>query len=322
MPVSKNPYKKHSLLALTLIAILILTACGKPKFEDTRKRTNQSTTSSQTTSTEITTEASTQVGYWSKEKEQQLDSFIEKWGPSFSPPQFYVQYTPEKKGDFYGVTIPDDLITPKGLTPDFNGEIPRLYWSTDGNAPAGQYALVATYSDIENSQTPSSHLYLFTIKDGKPQVWISEQNQGNPENKFYFRETKNEDLRNCFVSLITSGLPTTASPRPASYSTVDTKNLSTQQCSHWARAHKATTYGAPYTKDDFIAEVIGIDKSTDGLVYIDVRENHDSPTMRAAGAAPNVASSTSFYRINATGQLELMNTTSGHYFVVASIYYE
>ena len=129
-------------------------------------------------------------------------------------------------------------------------------------------------------------------------------------------------MRNCFVSLITGGLPTTASPRPASYSTVDTKNLSTQQCSHWARAHKATTYGAPYTKDDFIAEVIGIDKSTDGLVYIDVRENHDSPTMRAAGADPNVASSTSFYRINATGQLELMNTTSGHYFVVASVYYE
>ena len=313
--------KKYSLFALTLLAILALSACSKPKFEDTRKSTKQATTTSQSTSKEITTEASTEAGPWSEKKEQQLADFIKKWGQTFSPAQTYVQYTPEKNGNFYGVAIPNELTKPKNFTLDFNGEQPTLSWSKNGNAPSGQYALVATYSDIENSQSPSSHLYLFTIKDGKPQVWISEQNQGNSENKFYFTETKNEDLKNFFVSLVTGQHPTTTS-KPATTPAVNTKNLSIQQCSNWARAHKATGYGSPYTKDDFLAEVIGIDKSSDGLVYIEVRENHDSPTMRANGADPNVASSASLYRINANGQLELRDIVTDSYSVVATAYYE
>ena len=48
--------KKYSLFALTLLAILALSACSKPKFEDTRKSTKQATTTSQSTSKEITTE--------------------------------------------------------------------------------------------------------------------------------------------------------------------------------------------------------------------------------------------------------------------------
>lgn len=108
---------------------------------------------------------------------------------------------------------------------------------------------------------------------------------------------------------------------PASAS-MDQKNLTIEQCSNWARAHRASQYGSSYSKDDFLASVTTNIQSSDGLVYIEVRENHDSPTMKAAGADASVGSARVLYRINQNGQLELQDVVRGSYQVVSDRYFE
>lgn len=144
----------------------------------------------------------TAKGLWTSTKSSQLHSFvIDQWGPSFNPPQYYKEYSPANPLNYYGVTVPGNLITPQGMTPDFEGVTPDLEWSTDGKHDPGKVALVAVYSDLNGAS--GSHLYLFTITDGKPQVWITEQNQGNQEQKLYFRQTQNAQLADYFRNLVT-----------------------------------------------------------------------------------------------------------------------
>ncbi|HFI0305076.1 TPA: hypothetical protein ACGO2L_000387 [Streptococcus suis] len=106
----------------------------------------------------------------------------------------------------------------------------------------------------------------------------------------------------------------------ATKSSVDTKNLTVEQATNWAKAHAASRYGAPFTKADFLAQVVSNAQSSDGLVYIEVRKDHNSPNMQ--GTDPNVAPSAGFYRINASGQLERMDVVAGSYSVVAETYFE
>ncbi|HFI0401041.1 TPA: hypothetical protein ACGO2T_000894 [Streptococcus suis] len=117
-----------------------------------------------------------------------------------------------------------------------------------------------------------------------------------------------------------STVATETSSATAANGSVDTKNLTVEQAANWAKAHAATRYGAPFTKDDFLSHVVTNIQSSDGLVYIEVREDHSSPNMQ--GTDPNVAPAAGFYRINANGQLEKMDVVSGTYAVVAETYFE
>ncbi|MBO4106943.1 DUF4767 domain-containing protein [Streptococcus suis] len=327
--------KNRLILGLLLGASVgLLVACGHQKQEATSTSSSTSSSRSSSTSTSFSTSttssttssSSSQAGPWDADKTEALRNFvIEQWGPSFSPPQYYLSYHPRNEGSFFGVSLPSGVLSGPGqqMTPDFQGETPELVWSENGQVEAGQTAVVGIYSDIEASKSQLAHLYLFTIKDGQVIAWITEQNQGNPENRLYFRPTKNQELQAFFENLVLDGssiAATETSSATATQSSVDTKNLTVEQAANWAKAHAASRYGAPFTKADFLAQVVTNVQSSDGLVYIEVREDHSSPNMQ--GTDPNVAPSAGFYRINASGQLERMDVVAGSYTVVADIYFE
>lgn len=327
--------KNRLILGLLLGASVgLLVACGHQKQEATSTSSSTSSSRSSSTSTSFSTSttssttssSSSQAGPWDADKTEALRNFvIEQWGPSFSPPQYYLSYHPRNEGSFFGVSLPSGVLSGPGqqMTPDFQGEAPELVWSENGQVGAGQTAVVGIYSDIEASKSQLAHLYLFTIKDGQGIAWITEQNQGNPENRLYFRPTKNQELQAFFENLVLDGssiAATETSSATAIKSSVDTKNLTVEQAANWAKAHAASRYGAPFTKADFLAQVVTNAQSSDGLVYIEVREDHNSPNMQ--GTDPNVAPSAGFYRINASGQLERMDVVAGSYSVVADIYFE
>ncbi|HEL2576667.1 TPA: DUF4767 domain-containing protein [Streptococcus suis] len=329
--------KNRLILGLLLGASVgLLVACGHQKQEATSTSSSTSSSRSSSTSTSFSTSttssttssSSSQAGPWDADKTEALRNFvIEQWGPSFSPPQYYLSYHPRNEGSFFGVSLPSGVLSGPGqqMTPDFQGEAPELVWSENGQVGAGQTAVVGIYSDIEASKSQLAHLYLFTIKDGQGIAWITEQNQGNPEKRLYFRPTKNQELQAFFENLVLDGssiAATETSSATATQSSVDTKNLTVEQAANWAKAHAASRYGAPFTKADFLAQVVTNVQSSDGLVYIEVREDHNSPNMQAAGADRSVSSGAAFYRVNANGQLEKMDVVAGSYTVVAETYFE
>ncbi|HFI0450232.1 TPA: DUF4767 domain-containing protein [Streptococcus suis] len=330
--------KNRYILGLLLGAsVCFLVACGSQKQEATTASSSTSSSSASSTSTSSTTSttssttsttssSSSQVGPWDAGKAEALRTFVvDQWGPSFSPPQYYVSYSPSRTGNYFGVTLPSGVLSGPGqqMTPDFLGETPELVWSENGQVGAGQTAVVGIYSDIENTKYPSAHLYLFTIKDGQVIAWITEQNQGNPEKRLYFRPTKNQELQAFFENLVLGGSSTTeTSSVTAANGSVDTKNLTVEQVANWAKAHRASEYGSPFTKEDFISQVTTNNQSSDGLAYVEVRENHNSANMKAAGADSGVSSGAAFYRVNAHGQLEKMDVVAGTYTVVAETYFE
>lgn len=331
--------KKWMMYGTILLSIGMLVACSSKKenvdVTDELKalRKSVSTTSQVTETTSKTTKApaansTTEKALWDANKAQQLNDYILKtWGPALG--QEYKSYTPSSTGNFYGVTVPNQLLevtaeTAKGLAPDFNGSVPYWVWSENGLVAANEVAVVAVYSDIEKATFPSAHLYFFTIVNGNPQVLITEQNQGNPEKRLYFKETKNEELKTFFANLVNNKenkaqLATSQAPTKPE---VDTKNLTIEQCANWAKAYTAQRYGSPYNREDFTAQVATIAETADGLVYIEVRENHDTPNMRAAGADPHTSPIAGRYRINANGALEEEDIVSGGYQVVSSTYFE
>ncbi|WP_105117281.1 DUF4767 domain-containing protein [Streptococcus suis] len=327
--------KKRFISCLLLGAsVCLLAACGGQKQEVTptsssasiSSTSSSSSTSTTSSTTSVASSSSSQTGLWDASKAEALRTFvIDQWGPSFSPPQYYVSYSPNRVGNFFGVTLPSGVLTGPGqqMTPDFLGETPDLVWSETGQVEAGKTAVVGMYSDLEVSKSQLAHLYLFTIKDGQVIAWITEQNQGNPEKRLYFRPTKNQELQAFFENLVLDGssiAATETSSATATKSSVDTKNLTVEQAANWAKAHAASRYGAPFTKADFLAQVVTNVQSSDGLVYVEVREDHNSPNMQ--GTDPNVAPSAGFYRINASGQLERMDVVAGSYSIVAETYFE
>ncbi|MFM0817475.1 DUF4767 domain-containing protein [Streptococcus suis] len=329
---------KRNLIASSFVVMVLasmLTACGNQKQEAVSSSKERASSSSTSTSSGTSTKSSTtstssssssQVGPWDAGKAEALRNFVvDQWGPSFSPPQNYVSYSPNRTGNFFGVTLPSGVLSGSGqqMTPDFLGETPDLVWSETGQVEAGKTAVVGIYSDIEASKSQLAHLYLFTIKDSQLIAWITEQNQGNPEKRLYFRPTKNQELQAFFENLVlgrSSTVATETSSATVPNTSVDTKNLTVEQAANWAKAHAATRYGVPFTKDDFLSHVVTNVQSSDGLVYIEVREDHSSPNMK--GTDPNVAPAAGFYRINANGQLEKMDVVAGTYAVVAETYFE
>lgn len=206
--------KRAPILALMGLSSLGLVACGQQAQQPVTppssvSSTKPSTTTSSSTATAPSSssasqaQASERLAVWNEEKSVQLrDYILTNWGPALG--QTYKAYTPATLGNFFGVPIPDGVLTATAvMTPDLNGQSPELFWSMDGLAQAHQLAVVAVYADSEGNRSMSQHLYLFTVNaQGQGQVWITQQNQGNPENKLYFTETKNEELRNFFTQLL------------------------------------------------------------------------------------------------------------------------
>ncbi|AMB98704.1 hypothetical protein AWM75_01255 [Aerococcus urinaehominis] len=158
----------------------------------------------QMTSGQINQEQSTNQDqnpvYWSAEKDIQLADFMASWGAEMG--QSYLAYSPDNPVSFYGPLVPDALIAENShIRPVLNDQLVNMSWYQVGRS-ADNYQIVAVYSDIETSNEPAAHLYLFVIHQGEPLVLYSGQNQGNEHNYFYFTITDNQALQDGFASIV------------------------------------------------------------------------------------------------------------------------
>lgn len=165
--------------------------------------TSQSTTESTSLSTSESTTSTSEVeeSLWSDDRAQSLDTFMTDWGETMD--QKYEEYSEGNNVDWYGTQIPDALVgEDKNWNTMVEEEPADFEWSEDGEASEDNYALVAVYSDADTQNYLEQHLYFFTIYEGQPKVLISQQNQGNEENNFYFSETDNQDLQDGFDDIV------------------------------------------------------------------------------------------------------------------------
>lgn len=142
-------------------------------------------------------------GLWNDEKSQQLSSFMDSWGTTMK--QEYDSYGPNNNTDFYGLKYPAQFKKDNLMA---NNQAATFAWSDNGKGPV-DYEVVAIYSDSEHENSMGSHLYLFTLHKGEPVVLITEQNQGNEENKVYFKTTANTDLADGFSKIVNGQSATT-----------------------------------------------------------------------------------------------------------------
>ncbi|WP_338207816.1 DUF4767 domain-containing protein [Lactiplantibacillus paraxiangfangensis] len=156
-------------------------------------------------------------GPWNDEKSQQLSSFMDSWGTTMK--QEYDSYGPNNNTDFYGLKYPAQFKKDNLMA---NNQAATFAWSDNGKGPV-DYEVVAIYSDSEHENSMGSHLYLFTLHKGEPVVLITEQNQGNEENKVYFKTTENTDLADGF-SKIVNGQSATTSTKSQKTTTKDSSS--------------------------------------------------------------------------------------------------
>lgn len=220
--------KKVSIISL-LFTVLLLTACQQNKeINSTASSTKitQETTANSTTAVKkevetstsfVSTESSNQQMtmesssssikesqvvniLWNEAKAQQLNTFMASWGQTMK--QSYKEYGPGNNVNLYGLQLPDTVLAnTNGWQATVNNVPITLTWSENGEANAG-YALVAVYSDVETQASLAKHVYFFTIDAGVPKVLVTSQNQGNPDNYLYFKETENQQLKDGFTEIV------------------------------------------------------------------------------------------------------------------------
>lgn len=220
--------KKVSIISL-LFTVLLLTACQQNKeinsTASSTKITQETTANStaavkkevETSTSFVSTESSNQQMtmesssssikesqvvniLWNEAKAQQLNTFMASWGQTMK--QSYKEYGPGNNVNLYGLQLPDTVLAnTNGWQATVNNVPITLTWSENGEANAG-YALVAVYSDVETQASLAKHVYFFTIDAGVPKVLVTSQNQGNPDNYLYFKETENQQLKDGFTEIV------------------------------------------------------------------------------------------------------------------------
>lgn len=139
---------------------------------------------------------------WNSEKSSELSHFMVSWGNQMG--QHYTELSPSSMTPWGNV---GDIISGhnQGMTTTYNGQNFSAVWSSTGEGSG--YNVVAAYTDASDTTqdrrgSQLGHLYLFVIINGQPHVLITEQNQGNTENRLYFKDTANTSLRNGFSSIV------------------------------------------------------------------------------------------------------------------------
>lgn len=175
---------------------------------------------------------SEQTPSFDRNKAQALEDFMAVWGEGMN--QIYRSYTPELVTSMYGLNFPSRAIELLSV----NDQEVNAYWSMDGiSKQAGDYAIVAAYSDRDdfsekNPTAPyGANFYLFAIKDGKPIVLNSQQNQGQPDGLVHFYPTQNAELQTGFEEIVMSGQAdlTQVTTIESTTTTVENPNLTSSQ---------------------------------------------------------------------------------------------
>ena len=174
---------------------LLLTACGNSNSSSSSVHQNTATDLTKSSQARSTTHKATPSALWDQRKAEQLSSFMESFGQTMD--QSYTACTPGHNTTYAGLHYPDDL---KQQRTAFDDQKLSAGWAPTGK---GHYRVnvVAVYED-PGQGTLGGHVYLFAIKDGKPVVYHTSQNQGMPDNLTHFTTTENQTLRQGFAKIV------------------------------------------------------------------------------------------------------------------------
>ncbi|WP_127850206.1 Lreu_0056 family protein [Lacticaseibacillus hulanensis] len=144
---------------------------------------------------------------WSPAKAKALANFMQGWDKKSG--QQNVEYTQSHPVDFYGLKVPTDF---NKMAPAIGNDKISYTLSTNGKTTA-DYAVVAIYSDAATAAFFDQHVYLFTLHRGKPEVLVTMQNEGNPNNWLYFKPSDDAELQKGFAQVVAGKTPQVATPR-------------------------------------------------------------------------------------------------------------
>lgn len=199
---------RKALVLLVLLPIILMAACQNKKDQPTSSTYSETTDSLSSAKESSVSNSSTEEKIvnerlWNADKDKQLNDFMKSWGQAMD--QTYKQYSPNNNVDLYGLQLPDSVLNNNRWQVVIGNTPIVLNWSESGEEASG-YSLVAVYSDAEEQGYLAKHVYFFTINSGIPKVLITSQNQGNPNNYLYFKETDNKELRDGFSNIVNSSV--------------------------------------------------------------------------------------------------------------------
>ncbi|MCM0599443.1 DUF4767 domain-containing protein [Periweissella fabalis] len=139
---------------------------------------------------------------WNNRQSLALDQFVKQWQKSYKPARHFLRYYPGVAGSNYlGYTFPQDF-SKRNLI--YNGGQMKLGISKDG-ADKYNYNVVAIYSDATNaSLKDADHLYLMTIHNGKPLVFVNTTNSQAKKGFIYVKLSQNKQLVTAFTKIYTA----------------------------------------------------------------------------------------------------------------------
>ena len=202
-------------LASIGLGTLLLTACGNSNSLSSHAHQNTATDITKQTQGRSHSSKAVVDKVWNAHKATQLDQLMDAFGQTMD--QSYTACTPGHNTTYAGMHYPDDL---KNQKTAFDDQQLPAGWSSTGK---GRYRVnvVAVYED-PGQGTLGGHVYLFAIKDGKPVVYHTSQNQGMPDNLTHFTTTKNQTLAQGFAKIVAGQQPTL--PSQAAKSKKSTSN--------------------------------------------------------------------------------------------------
>lgn len=171
-----------------------LAACGDQASQNDNSARQSSTQSSQQVNNNDSQQASSTSSshhddtLWNNNKDEQLESFINKWAPTMH--QSYEKYDGQNQLKVStGVTYPQDLDEEQ-----VEGQPGLMGWAPTGKGDY-DYNVVAIYNyDGTEPPLPNRITYFFAFHDGKPVVLVDQSNNGDPNCK----PTSNQDVASNF----------------------------------------------------------------------------------------------------------------------------
>lgn len=240
-------------------SLLFLSACqSKTKAPDTAKNKTASTTAKPTADKKEASEKEEnqtkkeETSLWNDDKKQQLQNFMVSWGQSMG--QTYRAYQPGDNVDYYGIKVPDQLLTNMQMIIDQKA-VNHHWWQEKGKADS--YQIVAVYSDIKTPPQQEAHLYVFTIKDEIPEVFIAKNSGENNQNALTFAPTQNQELKAGFIKIV--GTTNTQKTTKKATQTPDIPGYSEEEVLA-ARFYLTITQQAQKAKGGVMLELFGYPK--------------------------------------------------------------
>lgn len=202
-----NQVKKASTKSTdTVVTKTSETVSSITKVSDKNESSILSETKVKTATTTSTLESATpssqpvEKNSWNTSKATELASFMSTWGQEMG--QQYRSYNDHVNANYYGLQVPQYIFD--GQWSMVIDQTPvTVEWSENGRGQSG-FQLVAIYSDIDHPKPSGAHLYFFGFQQNHPKVMVTQQNQGNPNNYLYFKETENNELKKGFERIVNS----------------------------------------------------------------------------------------------------------------------